>query len=194
MAHRPSLSERTKEQYSAMSATGRFAVVALGAIVLLLVWSELFMPWADTWGEEANAIEDSIAMIDDAGLGGLATRNSVLAYGPIETPGTREDGSQSLLEAIKAVMAKYGITDYKLNESGSGVTVRGLTGGRVERIKADLTFNAQGEAAIEIIADLEADSAIESIESLRLTRGKRSGTLDITATAEAWVAGRSRRR
>ena len=133
-------------------------------------------------------------MIDAAGGGPLATRNAVLAYGPMETPGSREDGSQALLEAIKGVMAHYGITDYKLNESGSGVTVRGLTGGRIERIKADLTFNAQGEAAIEIIADLEASHAIESIESLRITRGKRSGTLDITATAEAWVAARSRRR
>ena len=177
-----------------MSATGRFAVLVLGVIVLLLVWSELFMPWANAWGEEANAIEDSIVMIDDAGRGGLSTRNAILAYGPIETPGTREDGSQALLEAIKAVMAKYGISDYKLNESGSGVTVRGLTGGRVERIKADLTFNAQGEVAIEIIADLESNPAIESIESLRLTRGKRSGTLDVTATAEAWVSARSRRR
>lgn len=194
MSQRPSISERANEQYQAMSATGRFAVLVLGVIVLLLVWSELFMPWANAWGEEANAIEDSIVMIDDAGRGGLSTRNAILAYGPIETPGTREDGSQALLEAIKAVMAKYGISDYKLNESGSGVTVRGLTGGRVERIKADLTFNAQGEVAIEIIADLESNPAIESIESLRLTRGKRSGTLDVTATAEAWVSARSRRR
>ncbi len=194
MSQEPSISERINGQYTAMSATGRFSVIVLGIIVLLLIWSELFMPWANSWGDEATAIESSIVMINDAGRGGLATRNSVLAYGPIETPGTREDGSQALLEAIKAVMAQYGITDYKLNESGSGVTVRGLSGNRVERIKADLTFNAQGEAAIEIIADLEANPAIESIESLRLTRGKRSGTLDITATAEAWVAGRSRRR
>jgi hypothetical protein len=182
------------EQYQAMSATGRFAMVVLGVIVLLLLWSELFLPWANGWGEQATAIEQSIVMIDDAGRGGLSTRNAVLAYGPVETPGTREDGSQALLVAIKAVMAHYGITDYKLNESGSGVTVRGLTGGRIERIKADLTFNAQGETAIEVIADLEANAAIESIESLRLTRGKRSGTLDITATAEAWVLARIRRR
>ncbi|MCH2136737.1 MAG: hypothetical protein MK101_09165 [Phycisphaerales bacterium] len=188
------MSQRFGEQFSTMSPTGKFAVGVLGVTVLLLVWSEVFMPMANGWGDQADAIEENLVLIEDAGGGSLSTRNAVLAHGPVELPDSREEGSQSLIETIKSTMATWGITDYTLNESGSGVTVRGLTGGRVERIKADLAFTGEVETAHELIADLEMNPAIESIESLRLTRGKRSGTLDVTATVEAWVNAGSRRR
>ncbi len=189
-----SFGQRAKEQYSAMSPTGRFAVVVLGITMLLLVWSELFLPLATDWSDRADAIEADIARVDSAAVPSLNATTSLLAHGDVAMPDARGDSSQALLESIKAVMAQYGITDYKLNESGAGVTVRGLPGRRVERIKADLSFNAQGEDAVEIIADLEADQAIEGIDSLRLTRGKRSGTLDVALTAQAWaLAGGTRR-
>ena len=59
MAKGPSISERVNEQYRAMSGTGRFAMVVLALVVLLLVWSNVFMPWANASGEKADAIEDS---------------------------------------------------------------------------------------------------------------------------------------
>ena len=46
----------------------------------------------------------------------------------------------------------------------------------------------------ELIADLEANPAIESLESLRLSRGKRSGSLDVATTAQAWVYAKGGRR
>ena len=188
-----SFKQRAAAQYTAMSPTGKFAVVVLGFTMLLLVWTELFMPWANAWGDQADALEADIARVDAANTAAAGSNMSLLAYGPVDMPDARGEGSQALLESIKGVMATWGITDYKLNESTGGVAVRGLTGRRVERIKADLSFNADHEDAVEIIAELEGNPAIESLESLRLTRGKKSGTLDVSTTAQAWVYGSGRR-
>ena len=192
MSKHTTMSERAREQVMAMSATGRFALALLVVIVLIMLWTNLFGPWAAQFGDEADAIESQIAQVDRSRVGSRATNAAILAHGPIESPGARDEGSQDLIESAKCVMAVYGITDYTLNESGGGVTVRGMSGGRIERIKADLAFNAAHETAIEIIADLEADPAVESIEGLRLTRGKRAGTLDVALTTQAWVRGKGR--
>jgi hypothetical protein len=186
------MSERAREQVMAMSATGRFALLLLGVVVLFMLWTNLFGPWAAQFGDEADAIEAQIAKVEQARIGSRSTNAAILAHGPLEAPGARDEGSQDLIESAKGVMAVYGITDYTLNESGGGVSVRGMTGSRIERIKADLAFNAANETAIEIIADLEADPAVESIEGLRLTRGKKAGTLDVALTAQAWVRGKGR--
>lgn len=194
MTDTTTMTDRARGQYQAMSPTGRFAVVVLGITVLLLIWSEFFLPWAGSWGEQADAIEADIARVDNVTQASLSANTALLAYGPVETPDARGESSQALLESIKGIMAQYGITDYKLNESGGGVAVRGLSGRRVERIKADLSFNAPHEDAIELIADLEANPAIESLETLRLSRGKRSGSLDVATTAQAWVYAKGGRR
>ena len=47
--------------------------------------------------------------------------------------------------------------------------------------------------AIERMRSVMQENAHRSLESLRLTRGKKSGTLDVSTTAQAWVYGSGRR-
>ena len=66
-------------------------------------------------------------------------------------------------------------------------------GQQVERITADLGFDATPEETLAIIGELEASPHIEGIGFVRITRrsGPRKVTVDLTI--EAWIVSAQRR-
>jgi hypothetical protein len=68
-----------------------------------------------------------------------------------------------------------------------------LTGGtgRIDRLTKEVKFDATPDAALAVIADLEASPHVDSISSVRIVRDA-GGKVKVTLTIESWIRGDDR--
>ena len=167
-------------------------------IVLFLAWDRLLGPVAQGWNDRADSIERQVSSVQNAtGLNEDFKRRQqpIVALGGVELPGDDQEGRSAISRIVTEVLQdnrtngehKVGparrlpkATDAALAPWGSGK--------RLMQISTDVGFEAAPDDAIEIISQLESRSEIESISSIRITKGSgRNIVVDLTI--EAWVYG-----
>ncbi|MDG2423218.1 MAG: hypothetical protein P8M22_04500 [Phycisphaerales bacterium] len=175
--------------------------VALAAIFLIafLLWAKLVQPTAQGWADNADRIELDLQRLKSDAEVPSDIRNAAIGFGDLKLPDRKQQGSLQLAQHVQELLEDRGIKNDSftmhrptpINSSKSA----GLTPGneKLERLKVDLDFQSKPQVAVDIIAELESDPAIEAISSVKLDR-EGKGVLRVRLTLESWVrAGRGGR-
>ena len=192
------MNERLETSWQRFRQAPRAIQWAAYAAILMtgfLIWDGSFRKLGDEWSRRADRIEQRVKDVRDASKLGRdlrALRNTIASCGPVELPGSAEDGTEALNRTVTEVLKNYQPSnvnwrsgpDQKLPRS----VLDDLTPGRsrIATIKGDLDFEAPWAEASAIIADLESNPQIELISSLSMT--KTSGRkLKVRLALESWV-------
>jgi|GEM_PF-1950932 len=170
--------------------------IAVGAIALLLAWVALEQwswSWARQWSQDADHIEQVLTTSSE--LASNADATAVIGaelFGPINPPASESEGAEQMAKAVVDVVKKhvahfsYDAQRASSRLSGSGgATIAGNQ--KLSKVTGDVQFEATPEETAKIIAELEANPAIEAINSLRIQRKDADRKVAVRLTVEAWV-------
>jgi hypothetical protein len=182
------------ERFRAFPRAIQWAVLAVLAVLLFLVWDEYIAPIGHDWNERADDIQADVNEVRAVHASVREVRNIedvVTNLGPVEPPTGESVGTASFNNIVNQVIKKHGAVNDSLGFRSKGNLPKDVSPSisrnkRVERWTGDLKFDATPSAAAAIIADLEASPDIEAVESIRMTRDTQ-GKVKVHLTIEAWV-------
>ena len=197
-----SRSETAWQSFRQLPRAAQWALGAVVAGVLLLLWNDYVLRLTDEWNRESERL---LAKFDKAA--GSARRMqslrmlrpAVLAIGPVNEPGRETRAENALNDVINDVLKEHSVSRDSFSNRGSSRLRRGTLsrvlapGEQVEHITGDLRFDSTPTVATAIIAELESSPWVDAISYLRMTRqpGPRKVTVDMTI--EAWILSTERR-
>jgi hypothetical protein len=192
--------EHRLEQFRALPRSMRWALMGAAGVALFLVWDSASRPVTESWQAKADELQADLARVRssrDLGqeLKHRAKMDLVVAFGPVEIPGSEADGKKGLTDAVNEILRDYSISDNSFDLRQSGRLPKGslsaiARGKRVTRLRGDLRFEAAVEDVTDIIAQLESSPQIESISSVRLNKlGNRR--LQVYLILDTWVLSAS---
>ena len=124
----------------------------------------------------------------------------VASLGPIEVPRSPNPGADRLEATVNDIVSGRKVQNYTF-ETRPGARVQASSalrniagGGRVERVHAEVEFQASPEDAIDLVRELEAEPEIESIGSIRMTADPDLRLVEVKLVVEAWIKAPDRRR
>ena len=183
-------------QYQKMSRPMQWASLAAVGLVLFLLWDRVVTPYTndlnDAGDRIANNVRELRSIETDAAKLKNTRSNVVWTIGPVRPPAPVAEGARMFDQIVNEVMQKHGATNFTLSSRPRGKLPRsalvGFTRGgtRIDRLTADIKFDASPENAVAIIAELESSPHIESITTLRLVRdtGRK---VRVNLSVEWWV-------
>lgn len=183
------------DRYRRMPRAIRWALLAAIGIALFEVREIVLRPFANAWDHKAEIIEDRVSQVrasQDISREIDQMHDLVRDLGPVDVPRNEADGQKSLNAAIGQVLQKNGATNqsWAIGPKGnlSKTALPSIANGkRIERLAGDLKFDATPKAAAAIIAELESNPDIETVDSVRMTRDASGGKVKVHLTIEAWV-------
>ncbi len=190
------------DRFRQLPRAAQWALAAVAATVLFLLWNDHIMRFTDDWNRKADQL---LANLSEAAGGEQRLKNlralqdSVRAAGTVEMPGEESDAENALNDVVNDVLKGYAVSRDSFSYRGPAKLPRGTLsrviapGQQVERITGDLRFDASPEDALAIIAELESNPHVEAISNVRITRqsGPRKVTVDLTV--DAWIVSAERR-
>jgi len=178
-------------RFGALPTRQRWLVAGTLAVLGWLVADELVWAPARAWAAESERIEQAL----DRGARRESTvttdlRRSVATFGPVALPGPAANGREELARAIDDVLRKHKVGGYSY-EARTGQRVKdadaGILGSAIDRLQAEVKFEAKAEDLPKVIADLESNPVIDGITSLRIDKNEQTRKITVQATIEAWV-------
>lgn len=178
-------------RFDALPTRQRWLVAGTLAVLGWLVADELLWAPARAWAAESERIEQAL----DRGARRESTvttdlRRSVATFGPVAPPGPAANGREELARAIDDVLRKHKVGGYSY-EARTGQRVKdadaGILGSAIDRLQAEVKFEAKAEDLPKVIADLESNPVIDGITSLRIDKNEQTRKITVQATIEAWV-------
>ena len=189
------------DRFLGLPTLWKFLVSIALLLLVYLVANDLIWPTSEKWALESEQLEqllDESRSIDrkiDRKLVWI-----VASLGPIEVPRSPNDGAVRLEATVNDIVSEHRVKSYTF-ETRPGARVQASAalrniagGGRVERVHAEVEFQATPEDAIELVRELEAEPEIESIGSLRMTAVPELRLVDVQLVVEAWIKAPDRRR
>ncbi|MDP6602439.1 MAG: hypothetical protein QGH76_09115 [Phycisphaerales bacterium] len=171
------------------------AVLTLG----FLIWDASIATIAATWASRADEVGRQVADVDQAIVLTSTMRQTVTAFGDVQSPRSKTAGTKALTDAVHEILASHNVKKDDFNRTktsrmraGSLPGVAGA-GHRVEQIIGDLQFEAAPEEVMQVVSDLESSPWIDAITSLRLTKSEPR-MIRVNLSLEAWVLARDRGR
>jgi hypothetical protein len=204
-AAKPTVRQQWNEmmgKYRALPARQRIFVVAVLVVLGYLATDEFSWSLARQWQAQGDRVESALQRSTNVKSNVNADlRRAVAVYGEVRTPQRNDEGGESLSRAIDEVLRKH-------NVAGSSFATRTpqrlkdpdtsrFGGAGLDRIQAEVKFDAQADELPKILADLEAHPDVTAITTLRLQRGEPAGLrkIGVQATIESWVqASQGRKR
>lgn len=204
-APKPTVRQQWNEmmgKYRALPGRQRVFVVVVLIIVGYLATDQFSWSLARDWQAQGDRVEAALmrsTTVKTNVNGDL--RRAVAVYGQVRTPQRNDEGGESLSRAIDEVLRKH-------NVAGSSFATRTpqrlkdpdtsrFGGAGLDRIQAEVKFDAQADNLPKILADLEAHPDVTAITTLRLQRSEPAGLrkVGVQATIESWVqASQGRKR
>ncbi|MSQ90085.1 MAG: hypothetical protein EXS01_01650 [Phycisphaerales bacterium] len=179
----------------------RNAIVAAGVVVVYVFLDDYCWSYARQWTADGDRLQ-SLLQRGAARQGPLSkdVESAVVAFGAVELPDAESRASESLAQAVNETMKKHRITSYGYEAMSGGklpssalTTVAGA-GRRIERLRGEIQFEAPADEVAQILNDFEEHSAIDSINSVKLTWLEDKNKVGIRLSAEAWaIASRDSR-
>jgi len=185
--------------WRALPRAYQWLALALLFIAAFEVWDRTVAPLAASWSSEADAIERFLAEAsDDEALESRVreVRSAVVSFGPVDRPGSVNEGRSAMNRAVIDILKKNGVTNDRF-DVGAGAKLPREVGARmgvrpderVTRLAGEIQFEAAPTATASILAALEESPEIEAVSELRLTKADH-GKLKVSLKVESWVVER----
>ncbi len=188
-------------RFGKLPRAARWAILAVVGLALFLTYDAGVRPVSRGWNDRAEAMLADVretARAQERLKHLRASRDPILALGPVEIPDREAEAGRALNEAVNEVLKEHPVSRDSFSLRSPAKLKRGTlerlisSDQRVERITGDLRFVAGPEEATAIIAALEKRPEIESISSVRITRkAGRKVTLDLTV--DVWIVTSQRK-
>ena len=145
------------------------------------------------------------ALLERGALRGGPLRKDVeraaIAFGSVEIPESEAQTSETLALAVNDTMKKHRISLYGYEALSGGklpnsaMTSLAGAGGRIERMRADVKFEAPADEVGQIVTDFEENPSIDAVNSIKLRWLESHKKVDVRISTEAWaIAGRESRK
>lgn len=134
-------------------------------------------------------------------------KNGLARFGPVELPGIAKERSDALNRKIGQVLRAHGVTNHtsSVKEMPLGSASFDQEFGadvRVERLVAELQFDASPETVAAVLAELEQSPEVAAVSRLQIRKGTGNGqekksaskTVKATIAVEAWQLVRKLKR
>ena len=182
------------ERYRQIPRAFRWALLAAIGIALFEVREMFLRPVADQWDRSAERIKNQVTEVrasEEVTREINQMRDVVVNLGPVDVPNNEYEGAKALDDTVIQVLQKNNASNPSRGTSHKGNLAKtALTsianGKRIERLTEDIKFDSTPKAAAAIIAELESNPNIETVESVRLTRDT-GGKVKVHLIIEAWV-------
>ena len=193
-----SVTETIWQRFRSYPRAMQWALLAAVGIAGFLLWDQFVWSQAATWNDQADRIlarVDEVVKTNERRRQIRSLENPIRAIGAVERPGSQAQAGPTLTRTVNDILHKHGASKDNFSQRTPAKLKRGLLAeivgpnGRLERLTADLRFNAAPEAATAIIADLESRPEIEAISSLRITRHGGVARVTVDLVLEAWITG-----
>jgi hypothetical protein len=180
----------------------RLLVLAVIIVVGYLATDEFSWSVARKWEQEGNRIEGALQRNSQRDqLVTTDLRRAVAIYGEVKPPSRNDEGGETLSRAIDEVLRKHKVAGHsfdrrspqRMKDPDSSI----FGGAGLDRLQAEVKFEANADELPRILADLEAHPDVAAITSLRIQRSEPSTLrrISVNATIETWVqASKGRRR
>lgn len=181
-------------RYRQMPLAGRLAVVVVGLVSLFVFMDDYTWSYAREWSQRGDQLESLLhrGALRQAALPKDIER-AAIAFGNVEVPSDEASTSQSLAKSINAILKQHHIANSGYESLSGGKlpsnampSVAGA-GRRIERIRGQVSFDADVDEVAPILADLEADPAIDAIYSLRLNKVPDTRKVTVKLLIESWA-------
>ncbi len=171
----------------------KWAAIAIPVLVAYLILDYGFWQVSSNLAIRGDRIERVIAASKkrSASIEG-SVESAVRAFGPVDAPASKDDGADALSTSIAAIF-KQNNTNYGLGIREQRISSRSLesaVGSKIEKVVAEIRFEATPDAASAIIAQLEAAPEIDSISDLKLNYQPQTRRVTVQLSAEAWTLER----
>ncbi len=185
--------DRAIAWYDLQERAIKWAAIAIPILVAYLVLDYGFWQVSANLSIRGDRIESIIAASKKRGASiEGSVESAVRAFGPVDAPATKDDGADALTTSIAAIF-KQNNTNYGLGLREQRISSRSLesaVGSKIEKIVAEIRFDATPDAASAIIAQLEAAPEIDSISDLKLNYQPQTRRVTVQLSAEAWTLAR----
>ena len=188
-------------RFGKLPRAARWAILAVVGLALFLVYDAGVRPVSKGWNDRAEAMLADVreTVRAEERLKHLeASRDPILALGPVEIPDREAEAGRALNEAVNEVLKEHPVSHDSFSLRSPARLKRGTlerlisSDQRVERITGDLRFVAAPDEATAIIAALEKRPEIESISSVRITR-EPGRKLRVDLTVDVWIVTSQRK-
>lgn len=191
------------QQFRTLPRAIQWLSFALLAVVMYIVVNDYVWALSRDWNAKADTIESQVRDAGNIKMRELQARTLepvVVALGPVELPLKQTPSGEALNAAWTEIKSKYrSVTDERFDAKGAATVSNVLTrimppGTKIDRISAELRFDATVGDAISIIADLESRPEVESISTVRITKLPPIKKVRVNLTIDAWVISEGKRR
>lgn len=186
-------SKPLRQQFREMPRAIQWAAIAGIGMVLFMLWDMTVRPLADEFNRSADLIEVQANDVRAAQSVTTELRKPeigelVVGLGPVVQPASEAVRADALNQVINTVLKKHGVTKESFGFRPGKLSKPAMLGGdkRIDRLSADLKFDATPAVAAAIIAELESSPDIESISSVRITKDA-SGKVKVHITLDTWM-------
>ncbi|MSR44388.1 MAG: hypothetical protein EXS15_03395 [Phycisphaerales bacterium] len=195
-------SQKLIGRFERLPAVWRFLITIVGLATVYVFLDDYCWSYAREWGTEGDRLQKLLER--GAARQGPIPKDierAAIAFGSVEVPDEESQASESLAQAVNDTMKMHRITSYGYEALSGGklpssalTTVAG-SGRRIERMRGEVQFEAPADEVAQILADFEANPAIDSLNSIKLTWLEDKKKVGIRLCAEAWaIASRDPRR
>lgn len=151
---------------------------------------------------KADAMQRAIARDRELGTingDGWTIESGQAAFGKPNRPGDGVVTPESFTRVVNAVLSSHGVFDRSISESSvplSGDTAAALDVGEIKRLILQVSFEADAETVIGVLADLEKRPEVAAVSRVRLESAAiRNLDADehavrATISTEGWIASR----
>ena len=191
------------DRFLKMPTLWKFLIAMAMILLVYLVADDMVWPTSEEWTLQSEQLEQLLN--ESQTMDRKVNRQlewTVTSLGPIEVPRSPNPGADRLESTVNSIVSGRNVKSYTF-ETRPGARVQASSalqniagGGRVQRVHAEVEFQASPEDAIDLVRELEAEPEIESIGSLRITAMEPSSLkmVDVKLVVEAWITAPNRRR
>jgi hypothetical protein len=117
-------------------------------------------------------------------------------YGPVDPPSGESEGAEAMAAAVVEIVKRHSTSNFTYDAQRASSRLAGgpTLGGsqRLSKVSGDVQFEATPAETAKIVAELESNSAIESVSGLRIQKRENDGKVVVRLTVESWVYAAAR--
>jgi hypothetical protein len=188
--------------FAALPRAFKWAVLALGVIAFYFGLFEPALAFADRFNTRADALQRAVSRdreLASTVSDGFTLQSAQAALGSPIRPGQRDITPEVLLRVVSAVLDAHGVSSRNVSESSStlsGDQAAALGVGEIRRLVLQVSFEADAQTVVDVLADLERAPEVAAISRLRIDKaglrsgmfGEDEGLVRVTLSPEAWIA------
>ncbi|CAG1003563.1 hypothetical protein PHYC_03075 [Phycisphaerales bacterium] len=196
------------QRYRGLPRSARWLVWLLALVVAYFGLVERVLDFYAYWRAEGDRSEAGLVKLAEAGdivkRAGNTALDGVKHFGGVDYPGDPNARVRVFNKAVTEILSKHSIsgetsTTRTMPLTGNGPLVKKLPANfRIDRVTRVLEFEAEPDAIVKVIADLEQSplvSTISNVQIMRQAEGRDQSSRHVHAsiTVETWVMAKKER-